>query len=468
MVNEPLEALANGVSGGNGVYRYGGSAFPDSTNNAANYWVDVVFTTSTQTDTTAPTVVSTVPADGATEAEVGAPITVTFSESLAAATVTANTVELRDALNASVSVIVTYSGTNVVTVQPATPLASNASYTVRVIGGASGVTDLAGNPLAGDVVWTFTTQLDSVVDTTTADFGGGTRDTGIYVAHTANGELTLLPSVASEFDEAALPNGWSATQWSATGTFGVAGGALTVDGARVSPTAVAGAGASLEFRATFSTDSREHAGFGVTFNEVPWAIFSTGAGGGSLYARTHDGVSAIDTPIPGSWLGSPHTYRIDWNSASVTFFIDGVEVASRAVTIGGLLRPIVSDSNVGGGALTVDWLRLTPYATSGTFVSRVLSMGVPTDWARASWTAVVPASTTLTLAARFGDTPTPDGSWTGFIALPTADTSLALSSTYVQYQAILPEPALRPPFCAMSASAGPAAGSPTLQARRST
>jgi PKD repeat protein len=40
----PLHALASGVSGGNGVYAYGtGSAFPTQTWNAANYWVDVVF-----------------------------------------------------------------------------------------------------------------------------------------------------------------------------------------------------------------------------------------------------------------------------------------------------------------------------------------------------------------------------------------------------------------------------------------
>jgi len=44
MDNGPLHALANGVSGGNGVYRYGtSSVFPDLTWNAANYWVDVVF-----------------------------------------------------------------------------------------------------------------------------------------------------------------------------------------------------------------------------------------------------------------------------------------------------------------------------------------------------------------------------------------------------------------------------------------
>ena len=42
--NAPLHALANGVSGGNGVYQYGASnLFPNQTWNASNYWVDVVF-----------------------------------------------------------------------------------------------------------------------------------------------------------------------------------------------------------------------------------------------------------------------------------------------------------------------------------------------------------------------------------------------------------------------------------------
>jgi Domain of unknown function (DUF4082)/Bacterial Ig-like domain (group 2)/Putative Ig domain len=44
--NPPLHALATGVSGGNGVYAYGAtSTFPTSTYNAANYWVDVMFST---------------------------------------------------------------------------------------------------------------------------------------------------------------------------------------------------------------------------------------------------------------------------------------------------------------------------------------------------------------------------------------------------------------------------------------
>ncbi len=44
--NGPLHALADGESGGNGVYRYGtGGVFPASTYRSANYWVDAVFKT---------------------------------------------------------------------------------------------------------------------------------------------------------------------------------------------------------------------------------------------------------------------------------------------------------------------------------------------------------------------------------------------------------------------------------------
>ena len=42
--NQPLHALANGLDGPNGVYRYGsGGGFPTSSFAASNYWVDVVF-----------------------------------------------------------------------------------------------------------------------------------------------------------------------------------------------------------------------------------------------------------------------------------------------------------------------------------------------------------------------------------------------------------------------------------------
>ncbi|BCS54971.1 DUF4082 domain-containing protein [Geobacter sp. SVR] len=60
--NAPLHALANGVDGGNGVYKYGTSGFPNQTYSGNNYWVDVVFSPAASGDTTPPVVTAfTVP-----------------------------------------------------------------------------------------------------------------------------------------------------------------------------------------------------------------------------------------------------------------------------------------------------------------------------------------------------------------------------------------------------------------------
>jgi len=50
----PLHALSSGAAGGNGVYKYGPTDFPTDTFNATNYYVDVVFDSTT--DTTGPAI----------------------------------------------------------------------------------------------------------------------------------------------------------------------------------------------------------------------------------------------------------------------------------------------------------------------------------------------------------------------------------------------------------------------------
>jgi len=164
----PLHALQNGVSGGNGVYAYGsGVAFPGSSYQSTNYWVDVVFELAAPTDTTAPTVSAITPASGATGVGVASTVTATFSEAMNASTVNASSFELRNAANALVAATVAYNtSTRVATLTPGTALAGSSTYTATV---TTAVRDLAGNPMASNRVWSFTTSsADSTPPTVTA------------------------------------------------------------------------------------------------------------------------------------------------------------------------------------------------------------------------------------------------------------------------------------------------------------
>jgi hypothetical protein len=163
--NAPLHALANGVDGGDGVYSYGGNgAFPSSTFNSENYWVDVVFSTTLPPDTTPPTVSSVTPVSAATGVSGNPVITATFSEPIDPTSVSTSSFELRNPANALVTATVTYDGpSRTATLHPTATLAYNTAYHATVKGGAgsaegaSGVKDVAGNVMAADFTWSFTT-----------------------------------------------------------------------------------------------------------------------------------------------------------------------------------------------------------------------------------------------------------------------------------------------------------------------
>jgi hypothetical protein len=160
VVNAPLRALASGADGGNGVYKHGASGFPTQTYNANNYWVDVVFNTTITPDTTPPTVSGRSPGSNATNVPTGAAVTATFSEAMDAATINPSSFELRTATGTTVAAVVSYDHVaNTATLTPSNPLIRGTTYTATVKSGTSGVKDVAGNALAADVSWTFTTVL---------------------------------------------------------------------------------------------------------------------------------------------------------------------------------------------------------------------------------------------------------------------------------------------------------------------
>ena len=124
------------------------------------------YTATYAADTIPPTVTSKSPAAGATGVSLGTTVTATFSEAMDAATINTSTFTLQNASNPPVSATVSYNAsTRTATLTPTASLAGLTTYTATVKGGASGVKDLAGNPLAADQTWSFTTEAQPCAST---------------------------------------------------------------------------------------------------------------------------------------------------------------------------------------------------------------------------------------------------------------------------------------------------------------
>ncbi len=159
--NSPLHLLKDGVSGGNGVYVYGSDAFPSSSYNSTNYWVEPVFVKASATNTTPPTVLATSPAGNSTSEGVVTSISATFSEALDPTTVNTSTMSLTTSAGLPVSGTVSYNASShIATFTPSINLPASSTFTASLAGGATDprVKDTSGNALAGTYTWTFTTS----------------------------------------------------------------------------------------------------------------------------------------------------------------------------------------------------------------------------------------------------------------------------------------------------------------------
>src|SRR5215467_14051400 len=149
--NPPIHLLQNGVSGGDGVYAYGASSsFPTNAFQSTNYWVDVVFNTSTGSGLS---VTSTAPANGATGVSPGTTVTATFNNALNSTTVNSTTFTLKDNNNTLVPASYSVNGTTA-TLTPNSALAGSTTYTATL---TTGIKDTNGNALATNFTWSFAT-----------------------------------------------------------------------------------------------------------------------------------------------------------------------------------------------------------------------------------------------------------------------------------------------------------------------
>jgi hypothetical protein len=165
------------------------------------------FTTGPLADTTAPTVFSTDPIDGAIGVPVNKKIAATFSEAMDPLTITTVTFTLGQELT-PIPGTVTYEGLSAV-FTPTDNLTANTTYTATV---TTGVADLAGNALASNYVWSFTTGVTTGQDS--IDLGSANAFAilaGATVSSTGpsivNGDLGVSPGSAVVGFPPAILNG---------------------------------------------------------------------------------------------------------------------------------------------------------------------------------------------------------------------------------------------------------------------
>ena len=239
----PATALAYGTTYTGTITT--GATNPGGTPLVANYvWT---FTTITPP----PTVTATVPANGASNIPIGQVLGATFSEAMAPATIGATTFTVTGPGGTAVSGAVSYSGL-VATFAPAGDFAYNTKYTATI---TTGATDLAGQPLTTNYVWTFTTITPAPT---------------VIAVVPSNGAISvpINQTLSATFSEAMNPATISATTFTVAGPGGAVTGAVTYAGVIATFTPTTSLANNTLYTATITTGAQDLAGQPLASNYV--------------------------------------------------------------------------------------------------------------------------------------------------------------------------------------------------------
>jgi len=239
---------------------------------AANFvWT---FTTGTTTQTSAPTIISTNPVNGATAVPINQKILVIFSTAMNAATINSTTFTVTGPGATPVSGAVSYAaGSNAALFIPTANLAPSTTFTATVTNGAQ---YLAGNALGSGAVpnpWTFATGT-----------AASTTAPTITLTNPANSAtaVQLNATVNATFSEAMDPTTLTSATFTLSATLagtpvtGTVSYASATDIATFTPTSLLAA--NTKYTATVTTGAKDMFGNALAAGAVPnpWT-FTTGA-----------------------------------------------------------------------------------------------------------------------------------------------------------------------------------------------
>jgi hypothetical protein len=210
----------------------------------------VLFTGCGQETVLLPVVVSTIPANGATNVDVNTPITATFNVAMKPTTLTASTFTVTSA-NGAVAGAVSYNGVTA-TFVPASALAYATVYTATI---TTGATNLGGTSLLSNYVWTFTTITPGPVVIATVPVNGAQN-------------VPVTQALSATFSESMTPASISATTFTVASSNGSVAGTVTYSGLVATFTPGVALSYGTTYTATITTGATDLAGTPLAANYV--------------------------------------------------------------------------------------------------------------------------------------------------------------------------------------------------------
>ena len=283
------------------------------------YWLavlSVIFVAGCGQETvTVPSVVSTIPANGATNVAINTPISATFSMAMKTATITASTFTVTGP-GGAVAGAVAYSGSTA-TFTPTATLAYSTLYTATI---TTGATDLGGTHLLNNYVWTFTTITPPPTVTATVPVNAAT---GVPIGQA----LSATFNEAVQCSTLASP----ATTFVVTGPGGAAvAGTVSCTGSVATFTPSANLAVNTVYTATITTGAKSLAGTPMASNYV-WTFRTVPAPTPPTVISTVPINLAINVPINRALTA---TFSVAMEAASIDAATFTLKVTGGAAITG--------------------------------------------------------------------------------------------------------------------------------------